>query len=109
MERPVGSFGSNVWGASNNVHDYMVVLTLLRLLAQTGMTMSERIGTEDESRPPMYWNIFNYILENTLMHSLDCGRAAATNADEFNVGRNVHESKSTLDIYACGGIQRSGS
>jgi hypothetical protein len=59
----------------------MVVLILLKILAHTDMGLSELKGTEDGSRPPLYWNIFFYLLENTLMHSLDSGRAATTNAN----------------------------
>ena len=53
---------SNNYGPCATVHDFMVVLTLLKILAQTGMRMSERIRTKDEYRPPLCWNTFIYLL-----------------------------------------------
>ena len=71
LEPPTGK--SNSYGPCHNVHDFMVVSTLLKTLAQTGMRLSELIGTEDECRSPLYWDAFIYLLENILMHSLNSG------------------------------------
>ena len=69
LEPPTGK--GNSYGACNDVHNFMVVLTLLRILAQTGMRLSELIGTEDECRPALCWDAFIYLLDDILMHSLD--------------------------------------
>ena len=39
---------SSAYVPCDNVHELMVVLTLLKILAQTGMRLSELIGIEDE-------------------------------------------------------------
>ena len=67
------------------------MLTLLKILAQTGMRLSELIGTstEDECRPSLCWDAFIYLLDNVLMHSLDIEQAAKMNTDccvMFKVG-----------------------
>jgi integrase len=79
LDPPVSK--GNAYGPCDNVHDFMVVLTLLKILAQTGMRLSELIGTEDECRPSLRWDAFIYLLENVLVHSLSGEQATAMNAD----------------------------
>ena len=79
LEPPTGK--SNSYGPCDNVHDFVVVLTLLKILAQTGMRLSELIGTDDECRPSLCWDAFIYLLDNVLMHSLDSEQASKMNTD----------------------------
>ena len=59
----------------------MVVLTLLNILAQTGMRLYELIGTEDECRPSLCWDTFISLMEDILMHSLESEQATKMSAD----------------------------
>ena len=79
LEPPTGK--GNSYGPCDDVHDFMVVLTLLTILAQTGMRLSELIGTEDECRPALCWDAFIYLLDDILIHSLDSEQAAKMSAD----------------------------
>jgi integrase len=79
LEPPTGK--GNSYGPCDDVHDFMVVLTLLTILAQTGMRLSELIGTEDECRPALCWDAFIYLLDDILIHSLDSEQAAKMRAD----------------------------
>ena len=63
LDPPIGK--GSAFGPCDNVHDFMVVLTLLKILAQTGMRLSDLIGTEDECRPSLCWDAFVYLLEST--------------------------------------------
>ena len=72
---------SNSYGPCDNGHDFMVVLVMLQILVQTGMRLSELIGTDDTCRPPMCWDSFIYLLENVLLHSLSSEQADSMDAD----------------------------
>ena len=51
LDPPVSK--SSAVGPCDNVHDFIVMLTLLKILAQTGMRLSELICTEDECPPSL--------------------------------------------------------
>ena len=71
----------NNHGPCNDVHDFMVVLKLLSILAQTRTRLSELIGTEDECRPSLCWDTFISLMEDILMHSLESEQATKMSAD----------------------------
>ena len=68
LDPPVGK--SSAVGPWDNAHDFMMVLTLLKILVQTGMRLSELIGTEDRCRPSLCWDAFVHLLEDILLHAL---------------------------------------
>ena len=69
LEPPTGK--SNSHGPCDDGHDFLVVLTLLKILAQTGMRLSELIGTEDECRPSLCWDAFIYLLDDIWYQGMD--------------------------------------
>ena len=79
LEPPTGKGDS--YGPYDDARDFTVVLTLLNILAQTGMRLSELIGTENECRPSLCWDAFIYLTEDILMHSLDSEQATKMSAD----------------------------
>ena len=69
LDPPIDKGSACAGGPYDNVHSFMVVLPLLKILAQTGMRLSDPIGTEDECRPWLCWDVFICLLENILPHS----------------------------------------